>query len=150
MVDYGFIEEKVWCTGAGAYRDYLVDEGTAWSQGIQTKNNEFNNKAYRVLVAKLEGVLATNCPELPDTMSVMEWFWRTIEDGYGDATSLWADEKNSQSRRLRMLWILPVMFLRQRPIGQVGGSPLREILKWICEHSGPWKILQESFGASDV
>ena len=49
-----------------------------------------------------------------------------------------------------MLWILTVMFLWQRPIGQVGGSPLREKLKWICEHYGPWKGSQESFGASDV
>ena len=46
VVDYGLVEESVWCTGAVAYGDYLVDEGTAWSQGIQTKNDEFNNKAY--------------------------------------------------------------------------------------------------------
>ena len=74
MVDYGFVEESVWCTGAVAYRDYLVDKGTAWSQGIQTENDEFNNKAYRVLMAKLEGVLATNCPYSPETMSIIERF----------------------------------------------------------------------------
>ena len=39
----------------------------------QTVNDGFNNMA-----AKLGGVLNTNCPESPDTMSIMEWFWRTI------------------------------------------------------------------------
>ena len=40
---------------------------------FQTENDEFNNK-----IAKLGGVLNNNCPESPDTMSIVNWFWRTI------------------------------------------------------------------------
>ena len=53
---------------------------TAWSQGIQTENDEFNNKA-----AKLVGVLAINCPE----SSIDETCWSTK----GGMLTFWSVEK---------------------------------------------------------
>ena len=56
---------------------------TAWSQGIQPENDEFNSK-----VAKLEAVLAISCPELPES-PMDETCWSTK----GGMLTFWSVEK---------------------------------------------------------
>ena len=101
-------------------------------------------------MVKLEGVLATNCPESPDTMSIMKWFWRIIEEmvmvmllpcglteNFSEETTLNAVDTISHAPLAKANWISR-------------SSPLREKFKWIFEYSGPWKSYKESFGVSEV
>ena len=41
---------------------------------FQTDNGEFNSKACKDLVARHEGKLITNCPNSPETMSIIECY----------------------------------------------------------------------------
>ena len=54
-----------------------AQHGPKWFK-FHTDNGKFNSKAYKDQVASSGGILITNYPYSPETMSILERFWRII------------------------------------------------------------------------